>query len=44
MDGAGVLVKKPCAVDRLKKARVLVVFFISFRVLDVIWGCTVPLY
>jgi hypothetical protein len=44
MDGAGVLVKKSCVVDRLKKACDLVVFFISFRVLDVIWGCTVPSY
>jgi hypothetical protein len=31
MDDADVLVKKSCAVDRLKKARDLVVFFISFR-------------
>jgi hypothetical protein len=37
MDGAGVLVKKPCAVDRLKKARDLVVFFISFKVMDVLF-------
>jgi hypothetical protein len=36
MDGADVLVKKQCAVDRLKKARDLVVFFISFMVLYVI--------
>jgi hypothetical protein len=44
MDGTDVLVKKLCPVDRLKKARDLVVFFISFRILDVIWGCTAPSY
>jgi hypothetical protein len=42
LDGTGVLVKKPCVGDRLKKVMDLVVFFISFRVLDVSWGCTVP--